>query len=237
MSQLITGKKTNRLLICSYIFGLLIIFVLVLISGFGLYHHSSIADGNATISEWKKSEWISGKNFPLATNALIAAEDPVFISSPRLDCGLMGFLKARGEHNEFLCSPVIVHAARLVVFEKYIRTLARVFYELSVQGEISRRPDEAIDIIMNKTYLGSDQDGKPIHGFAQAAVFYFGQPLNTLSVSKVALLAGMARAPGMYSPKINPQKAKDRRDSVIDRMAKSSFISESEATAAKNELL
>lgn len=234
----ILAEMARWLRISSYVLGFLIIFVVIVVTVFGIYQYrSAVNEGNATLAEWKKSAWITGKNLDLLTKALVAAEDPSFISEPRLDCGPSGLLKAWRTNNEFVCSPIINHAARLTMSEQYMRTLRRMVAELSFQGYLSGKPDEAIDIILNKTYLGPKQDGSPIEGFELAANFYFGQSLNTLRVSQLALLAGMVRAPGRYSPKVDSKKAKDRRDAVIEQMAKSSFISEPEASTAKGEPL
>src|SRR5205823_6228373 len=50
---------------------------------------------------------------------------------------------------------------------------------------------------------------------------------------EVALLAGIPKAPGEYSPTSNPAKAKERRDIVLDLLAKNGFASEAEVAAAK----
>lgn len=224
--------------ILSYKLVTLIGLMMVVVTAFGIFQYSlAVSECKATLSEWKESAWITGKNFDLLKKALISAEDPSFLLAPRLECGFLGFLKVLRTNNEVVCSPIINQATRLITSEKHMHTLRRMFAELSFQGYLSGRPDEAIEIILNKTYLGSKQDGTPIEGFEQAANFYFGQSLNTLRVSQLALLAGMIRAPSRYSPKIDPVKAKNRRDSVIEQMAKSAFVSESEAIEAKSDPL
>lgn len=214
--------------------GLVIAVVTVL---FLFLYNSAINNSNANIAAWKKSGWISGKDFVLLTKALVAAEDPSFLSTPRLECGVNGLFQGWRKHNEFVCSPIISYAAKLTFSENYLRMIQRNFAELFIQGNLSKNPDEAIDIILNKTYLGAKKDGSPIEGFEKAAEFYFGQKLNSLGVSKLALLSGMVRAPRRFSPTVDSQKAKERRDAVIDQMARSQFISDSEATAAKSEPL
>lgn len=221
-----------------YGLGSLLLLIVVPISVSYLYQYNwALTQGNAKLSEWKKSGWICGKDFELASRALVAAEDPSYLSQPRLDCGPFGILNAWRTKNEFVCSSLVTHAARLTLSEKYMRPLPRMFAELCMQSELVTKPDEVIDIILNKTYLGPKEDGTPIEGFEQAANFYFGQPLSSLGISKVALLAGMVISPSRFSPRGDAQRAKDRRDLVIDQMAKLSFISDSEASSAKREPL
>src|SRR6266404_2005897 len=47
------------------------------------------------------------------------------------------------------------------------------------------------------------------------------------------LLAAVPKAPGEYSPTANPAKAKERRDLVLDLMARTGFASQSDVDAAK----
>src|SRR5678816_963779 len=62
---------------------------------------------------------------------------------------------------------------------------------------------------------------------------YFGKQAKELTLGEAALLAGIPKAPSDYSPTSNPAKAKERRDLVLDLMAKNGFASQSEVDAAK----
>src|SRR4029453_2704997 len=64
---------------------------------------------------------------------------------------------------------------------------------------------------------------------------YFGKQAKDLTLAEAALLAGIPKAPSDYSPTSNPAKAKERRDLVLDLMAKNGFVSASEAEAAKSK--
>src|SRR4029453_15692349 len=62
---------------------------------------------------------------------------------------------------------------------------------------------------------------------------YFGKQAKDLTLAEAALLAGIPKAPSDYSPTSNPAKAKERRDLVLELMAKNGFVSQTEADAAK----
>ncbi|MGB8698358.1 MAG: penicillin-binding transpeptidase domain-containing protein, partial [Thermosynechococcaceae cyanobacterium] len=81
---------------------------------------------------------------------------------------------------------------------------------------------------LNQVYLGSGA-----YGVGDAAWIYFSRPVEKLTLTQMATLAGLPAAPSLYSPLINPQAAQSRRDEVLDRMVRAGFITESEAREAK----
>lgn len=217
----------------SYIVGSLVLILALTIGITYIYQYRVyVAETNTTLSDWKKSNWISSKDYELVTKALVAAENPTFYTIKHSGCEISDLLSGHPR-----CSPIIAYATRLVASKPNMRGFEWMFVGWLVQSDLSERPDEAIDIILNRAYFGQDGDSNNIIGFAQAANFYFGKQLGTLSISKIAMLAGIIRMPSRFSPKIDSKKAKDRRDAVIDQMAKASFISEIDATTAKNDPL
>jgi penicillin-binding protein 1A len=217
------------------------VFLVIPLIPIGIYwyqYRSIVQASSKRVMEWKKSHWQSHKDFNLLSKAIVAAEDPAFLSEPKLECGLLDLLKSLAVRNiEFNCSPIISHASQLATAEIYVRPSRRKFAELSMLNELSNQPNESLDIILNKTYLGLRKDGTPIEGFEQAAEFYFGGFLGELRLSQVALLAGMVQAPNRYAPGKEPAQAKARRDFVLDRMLTAAFISEKDATLARQEAL
>src|SRR5437762_1602903 len=61
----------------------------------------------------------------------------------------------------------------------------------------------------------------------------FGKQAKDLTLGEAALLAGVPKAPSEYSPTSNPARAKERRDLVLDLMAKNGFATQAEVDAAK----
>ena len=80
---------------------------------------------------------------------------------------------------------------------------------------------------MNYVFLGAGA-----YGFEAGSRTYFGKSLKDLNLEESALLAAIPKSPE-YSPTRNMEKARQRRDIVLDQMAKYGYISEGEADAAK----
>lgn len=110
------------------------------------------------------------------------------------------------------------------------RTYTRKIKEilLSIQLEHRLTKDQIFTLYANQVYLGEG-----VYGFATGAEYYFGKPVNQLSIEEAALLAALPKAPITYSPRQNPNRALQRRNLVIDSMARLRRISVSEAVAAK----
>lgn len=217
--------------------GIAVLFFAIGASAFWQLYSSAIRASEASLLNWKKSEWLRSGKSDLWTRALIAAEDP-FFSDDNSNCGMWMTLRTLiWVTSDTKCSPIISYAARLAISEKYFRPARRAFAELSVGGSLANRPEEAIEIVLNKAYLGLKPDGFPIEGFSQAAQFYFAKPVTALKISQAALLAGMVNAPSRYNPLKDPESAQARRNWVIDQMLKSGFVSEAEAAESKNDRL
>ena len=93
--------------------------------------------------------------------------------------------------------------------------------------------EEILEAYVNEVYLG--QDGRrAIHGFGLAAHFYFGRDLDALRLPELALLVALVRGPSYYNPRRHPQRARDRRNLVLDQMSGLGVISASRANRAKS---
>lgn len=98
--------------------------------------------------------------------------------------------------------------------------------------ELHASKDAILEAYLNEIYLG--QDGpRAVHGFGLASQFYFNKPLGELDPGEIALLVGMIRGPSYYNPRRSAQRATDRRDFVLDRMAAAQLISAEQAETAK----
>ena len=92
--------------------------------------------------------------------------------------------------------------------------------------------EELLEAYLNEIYLG--QEGRrAIHGFGLASWFYFGRRIDELDLSQTALLIGLARGASAYNPRRRPERARQRRDLVLDVMAREGVVSRAEANAAK----
>ena len=115
------------------------------------------------------------------------------------------------------------------------RTLIRKINEAlsSLLIEFHYSKEQILLAYINDVFLS--QSGKrAIHGFGLASDHFFGTQLKRLKVDQLALLVGMLKGPSMYNPRRNPDRAKERRDLVIDILAKDLIISSSSAEDLKN---
>lgn len=85
---------------------------------------------------------------------------------------------------------------------------------------------------LNTIYLGSGA-----YGVRAAARRYFSKPLDELTLAEAATIAGLARAPSSDSPLAHPERARERRDLVLDKMARYGFVDAAAAEAAAAEEL
>ncbi|HMM81360.1 MAG TPA: PBP1A family penicillin-binding protein [Pyrinomonadaceae bacterium] len=111
------------------------------------------------------------------------------------------------------------------------QTYTRKVNEWAVALQIERlyTKDQILEMYMNYVFLGAGA-----YGFEAGAETYFGKHLKDLSLEEAALLAAIPKSPE-YSPTRNREKAKIRRDLVLDQMAKyfPDKYSQAEVDAAK----
>jgi penicillin-binding protein 1B len=114
----------------------------------------------------------------------------------------------------------------------FVRKLKEIFRALWLELRYSK--DEILEAYLNEIYLG--QDGAVgIHGVARAARFYFGKDVKELTVADGALLAALIRAPNALSPFKHSDKAKQRRDLILDVMLEERAIDPAAHEAAKRQ--
>lgn len=96
------------------------------------------------------------------------------------------------------------------------KSLERKINEALMSVILDARYDKnkILETYLNEIYLG--QNGSyQIHGFALASQFYFGRPVQEISLSQMALLVGMAKGASLYNPWRNPEAALERRNVVL----------------------
>ncbi|MEO0708973.1 MAG: transglycosylase domain-containing protein, partial [Cyanobacteria bacterium J06649_5] len=88
--------------------------------------------------------------------------------------------------------------------------------------------DDLMLLYLNRVYLGNN-----LHGFEDAAQFYFGKSASELSIAESATLVGILPAPNAFNPVRNYQAAVEYRDRVIERMVSLNMISADEGRRAR----
>lgn len=100
----------------------------------------------------------------------------------------------------------------------------------AVQIERKYAKSEILETYLNEVHLGHGANG-----VQAGAQLYFGKSASELTLSEAALIAGIIRWPSRYSPFVNDDIAKERRNFVLNRMLEVGFITESQAIEAKKE--
>ena len=171
--------------------------------------------------------------------AVLAAEDARFYTHHGVD--LRGMLRAAwvnlGERRIVQGGSTLTQQTVKNLFLDPSRTWWRKIREavLAVLLDARYPKDRILEVYLNEVYLG--QNGPvAICGVDAAARYYFGLPLEDLSLGEWAVLAGLIRSPGAYNPFVHPERAKERRDLVLEAMVRLGAVTEDEAQAGRGEL-
>ncbi|RTL60388.1 MAG: penicillin-binding protein [Sphingobacteriales bacterium] len=82
-------------------------------------------------------------------------------------------------------------------------------------------------------YLNTVPYGNEIYGIRNAAKTYFQKEPDRLSVEEAAVLIGMLKGNTLYNPLRNPERAFNRRNTVLDQMVKANKLAAPEAERLK----
>jgi penicillin-binding protein 1A len=107
---------------------------------------------------------------------------------------------------------------------------------LTKEQTVKRKVNEWALALQIERYYTKNQNmflGANAYGMEAGAETYFGKQAKDLTLGEAALLAGVPKAPSEYSPLNNPARAKERRDLVLDLMARNGFASQGDVDAAK----
>ncbi|HDR1333737.1 TPA: penicillin-binding protein 1A [Pasteurella multocida] len=101
---------------------------------------------------------------------------------------------------------------------------------LAIDIENTLSKNEILELYLNKIYLGYRS-----YGVAAAAKTYFGKELDQLSLSEIAIIAGLPKAPSTMNPIYSLKRAQERRNIVLGRMLTTKYITQEEYDAAIKE--
>ena len=169
--------------------------------------------------------------------AFVAAEDQRFFTHPGIDFiglgrAIIANLTNPGKRPEG-ASGITQQVAKNFLLNNQA-TLARKIREaiLAFRIEAAYSKDRILELYLNEIYLGSGN-----YGVATAALNYFDASLGQLTLSEIAYLAGLPKAPNRYNIVRNEKEAYARRDYVLGRMRDDGYITAEEEKAARAEKL
>lgn len=98
---------------------------------------------------------------------------------------------------------------------------------LALKIDGSQTKEEILDNYLNTIYFG-----RGAYGIEAAAQAYFGISANELQLPQAALLTAVIPAPSAWDPAVNPEKAEQRYQRVLELMAEDKWIDESQRDQA-----
>lgn len=110
----------------------------------------------------------------------------------------------------------------------FLRKFKEILLAIKIDREFSK--EKILELYLNRIYLGNRA-----YGVGAAAQIYYGKTLKELTLSEMAMIAGLPQAPSTQNPIINPVAAKKRRDHVLDRMREDGYITEAQYQEALHE--
>lgn len=172
---------------------------------------------------------------PMLRDAFLVVEDKRFYAHRGIDwfrvpAAVWHNLRTRSWSQGF--STITMQLARNIFSERISRekTLTRKLKEAKVARAIDARysKDRILELYLNQIDLGNGA-----HGVETAAQRYFGKSARELNLAEAATLAGLPKAPGRYNPRRFPDRALQRRNTVIEIMRRESLVSDADASLAK----
>ncbi len=168
---------------------------------------------------------------PWLIYAFIAAEDNGFYTNSGIDVGSL--MRAAWElittgHIQTGGSTITMQVARNF-FLSHERSFSRKFKEILLALQITQKlsKQEIITLYLNKIYLGNRA-----YGVEAAANIYYGKSISKLSLAQMAMIAELPKAPSIYNPLVNPERAIIRRNWILSRMLKLKYITQEDYNLA-----
>ena len=114
------------------------------------------------------------------------------------------------------------------------RSIRRKLIEIAMAHrlEASLSKQQILSLYLNVIYFGNGT-----WGVEAASRDLFGKSVSQLTLAEAATLAGLPKAPSAYAPRRHPDRAVDRRNTVLALMAQEHYITAEQAAAAADEPL
>ena len=164
--------------------------------------------------------------------AILASEDSNFYSHIGIDfkgiirAAINNYLSAGSRQGASTITQQVARNYFLSSEQTYSRKIREIMLALKLESTLSK--NQILDLYFNKIFLGHRS-----YGFAAAADVYYGKKLEELTIAEQAMLAGLPKAPSKNNPLSNPERAKLRRNYVLERLYENNWVSKQELETEK----
>ncbi len=194
---------------------------------------------NAIDKNREKRRYVSYQEIPkVLVNAVLAAEDRRFFSHSGIDpiriikALIVDIRAGEAIQGASTLTQQFVKNYFLTPERTWKRKLTDAYMSILLEKRLSKT--RIFELYSNEVYLGQ-MGSFSIVGFGKAADAFFNKSIQDLTLEEAATLAGIIVAPNRNSPLRYGERAKIRRNLVLDRMAEYGMISPSERDGAKSK--
>ena len=175
----------------------------------------------------------------LVINAFIAAEDKNFYEHGGIDFSgiaraavlyVQQYGSGRRPQGASTITQQVAKNFLLTNELSFSRKIKEALLAMKIERAFSK--EKILELYLNEIYLGMGA-----YGVAAASLLYFDKSVHELTVAEAAYLAALPKAPNNYHPFRQRERALERRNYVVDRMAEDHYITAQEAEKARKEPL
>jgi penicillin-binding protein 1B len=168
-------------------------------------------------------------------NAVVSIEDKRFFQHGGLDffriikAAWVDIRQGRKEQGASTLSMQLARGLWLDPDKNWRRKLQELLITLHIEHKLTK--EKIFEYYANQVYLGR-RGTFSLNGFGEGARALFGKDIGQLEVDEAALLAGIVQRPSYYNPLRYPERARERRNLVLQMMRQNGYLSDSDYRAA-----
>ncbi|WP_296973986.1 transglycosylase domain-containing protein [Thermobacillus sp. ZCTH02-B1] len=190
----------------------------------------------AALATVENREYVAFKDIPeMVYRAFIAVEDKRFYEHEGVDFWAIGralvkdILARRMVEGGSTITQQLAKNMFLSHEKTFFRKATEASIALALENNLSK--DQILELYLNRIYFG-----RGAHGILAASKLYFGKnDLNDLEIWEIAMLAGIPKAPNVYNPVSNLDRALERMAVVLSLMREQGLITAEQAEEAKRK--
>lgn len=193
------------------------------------------ASDNVLIGEFKiyKGRYVKLGEMPdYLIDAVIATEDARFFRHRGIDylaivrALIKDIIHMRFKEGGSTITQQLAKTLYLTHEKTIKRKIKEAIIAFKLEKELSK--EEILELYLNRAYFGSGA-----YGVEDASRLYFGKPVRKVNIKEAALLAGLLKAPNLYSPYRDLRRAESRARVVLMRMEREGYLRPSERRDAQ----